>query len=566
MAPNYSRTRGGLTFLLCRFIAYITSTIFVKSFRIQSLRPAVARNVNCMKLDMTDNIIPVQRVQPDKFQSDAILCTDPAILVVAGPGSGKTRVMAGRLANLLQSGTCRAQECLVISFTSSAATNLLTKTKEICNKSGSAASTVGVFCDTFHGFCNTVIKENLPLVMDAKGFYIASDEDQTRIMTDLKTQISGIKPCRAEVKNILKYIRYWKELGLGYLGVRKNSLTSETEKDAYKLYPQYQNKLKSMSALDFGDLLLSTLRLFREHPDVLDTYRSRFRHILVDEFQDVSPAQYDILRMLVLGSTNAKFDMVDGGRGGHAASKSRVVNVFCAGDDDQSIYVYRGAKVELMQRFRFDFPGSRVLKFGVTYRLPHDICVASQSFISTSINRISKPLISSRRPYLPAADSDSSYVKGQEGMSYGQNTIDHYNDYNNIDSDHYNRGNNERNTMDIATSRASIEVRGMHDENDEISWIVSHLRNKINRISSRKDTGINNSLQPPSDHSIVILTRHGMQLARLEEELTKCDVPFLSRTFGFWNQQVLLYSWFLHPDYFYFSVVDFSIMCISGVL
>ena len=326
MAPSARKARTALTFLLCRFIAYITSTIFVESFRIQSLRPAIARNVNSMKLDMTDSSFPVfeyagpRVIQPDIFQKDAILCKDPAILVVAGPGSGKTRVMAARLAYLLKSGTCSAAECLVISFTSSAATNLLDKTKEICNKSGSVASTVGVFCDTFHGFCNTVIKENLHLVMDTKGFYIASDEDQTRIMTDLM-DCNGMVSNRAEVKNILTFIRYWKELGLGYLGVRKNSLNSETERRAYKLYPLYQSKLKSMSALDFGDLLLSTLRLFRQHPEVLDQYRSRFRHVLVDEFQDVSPAQYDILRMLVLGSTSARFDMAGGGAAGHSVEE-----------------------------------------------------------------------------------------------------------------------------------------------------------------------------------------------------------------------------------------------------
>lgn len=107
---------------------------------------------------------------------------------------------------------------------------------------------------------------------------------------------TGLNPLKAEVHNILATIRYWKELGLGYTGVRKNSLSSETEKRAYELYPIYQSKLKVLHKFDFGDLLLYTLRLFKSHPDILDQYRSRFRHVLVDEFQDVSPAQYDILR------------------------------------------------------------------------------------------------------------------------------------------------------------------------------------------------------------------------------------------------------------------------------
>lgn len=311
--------------MFCRFLAYITSTLYVKSFRIQSLRPFTVRNVNSMKSDMTNGYYQKEEVfnpitiQPDNVQRDAILCKDPAILIVAGPGSGKTRVMAARLAYLLISGTCSATECLVISFTSSAATNLLEKTKDICN--GSVASTVGVFCDTFHGFCNTVLKDNLHLLMEPKGFYIASDEDQARIMTDLM-ECNRMPASRAEVKNILNTIRYWKELGLGYLGIRKNSLQSETEKNAYRLFPLYQSKLKSMSALDFGDLLLSTLRIFREHPEVLDQYRKRFRHILVDEFQDVSRAQYDILRMLVMGPTVGRTDMAWQGSGGLTAEEA----------------------------------------------------------------------------------------------------------------------------------------------------------------------------------------------------------------------------------------------------
>ena len=325
-------SKGAIGFLICRFLAYITSTIYVGSFRLQSSRPFSNRNVNSMTLDMSDNFhMTLKRpIKPDVLQLDAIVCKDPAILVVAGPGSGKTRVMASRLAYLLNSNSCKASECLVISFTSSAATNLLDKTKEMCSQFGSEASTVGVFCDTFHGFCNFVIQENVGLLMDDKGFCIASDEDQMKIMTEIM-DCNGMISTRAEVKNILIRIRYWKELGLGYLGVRKNSLYTEEEKMAYKMYPLYQSKLKMMSALDFGDLLLSTLRLFRQNPKVLDRYRSRFKHILVDEFQDVSPAQYDILRMLVMGSTTGRADIAGGGPGGLSAEEGGMddISILC---------------------------------------------------------------------------------------------------------------------------------------------------------------------------------------------------------------------------------------------
>jgi DNA helicase-2/ATP-dependent DNA helicase PcrA len=304
------------TFLLNSFIIHITSTLPAQSFRIQSIRPFVAKNVNSVRLDMTDEFSSLKYsgplvTQPDKFQKDAVICTDHAVMIVAGPGSGKTRVMAARLAHLLQSGNCSPKECLVISFTSSAATNLLEKTKDLLKKSESVATTVGVYCDTFHGFCSTVIKENVDSVMGSKkGFNIASDDEQTKIMTEIM-ELKGLNAPKAEVKNILTQIRYWKECGLGYVGIRKNTLGTHIEKRAYNLYPDYQRKLMSGSFLDFGDLLLSTLRLFRENTEVLDKYRSRFRHVLIDEFQDVSPAQYDILRILVLGSTNAGENKAD---------------------------------------------------------------------------------------------------------------------------------------------------------------------------------------------------------------------------------------------------------------
>jgi DNA helicase-2/ATP-dependent DNA helicase PcrA len=227
-----------------------------------------------MRLDMTDEFSSLKYsgplvTQPDKFQKDAVICTDQAVMIVAGPGSGKTRVMAARLAHLLQSGNCSPKECLVISFTSSAATNLLEKTKDLLKKSESVATTVGVYCDTFHGFCSTVIKENVDSVMGSKkGFNIASDDEQTKIMTEIM-ELKGLNPSKAEVKNILTQIRYWKECGLGYVGIRKNTLGTHVEKRAYDLYPKYQNKLISGSFLDFGDLLLSTLRLFRENTEVI---------------------------------------------------------------------------------------------------------------------------------------------------------------------------------------------------------------------------------------------------------------------------------------------------------
>ena len=111
----------------------------------------------------------------------------------------------------------------------------------------------------------------------------------------------GLQPSHVTATNVLRQIRYWKELGLGYLGVRKSTLKSLTEQRAHGLYLDYQARLQTLNAFDFGDLLLYTLRLFREFPNILEAYRAQYRHILVDEFQDLSPAQYEVLRLLSVG-------------------------------------------------------------------------------------------------------------------------------------------------------------------------------------------------------------------------------------------------------------------------
>ena len=263
------------------------------------------------------------------------------------------------------------------------------------------------------------------------------------------------------------------------------------------------------------------------------------------------------------------------------------MNVFCAGDDDQSIYGYRGAKVELMQRFRFDFPGSKVMKFGVSYRLPDDICKATQSFISTQSNRIPKPLVSGNIPVqVPVQlqsrekEKENYYVNEHGEGPYGQGTIE-----TNVLKTTNSVSNDEYNEVNIVSKRASIEIRSMSEEEDEINWIVSYLQEKMTRMNKNNQNNQNNNrnqdpgstriipngngngneirnqqVQGPSDYSIVILTRYGGQLRLLEEGLKAHKVPFLSRNFGFWNQQVKLF--FLFCIFYFLSCILFFLFCI----
>lgn len=197
-----------------------------------------------------------------------------------------------------------------------------------------------------------------------------------------------------------------------------------------------------------------------------------------------------------------------------AKLNNRIINLFCAGDDDQSIYAYRGAKVELMQRFRFDFPGSRVLKFGISYRLPDTINKATQSFISTSSGRILKPLVSSRLEYgETGGESIITSISGLNRLSDDGTKTD-------LQIDSLSASN-------MPISRASIEVRGMQDEKDEVEWITSYLKSQVKQFSAAGE---------PEDYSIVVLTRHDSKT--FEGKLKSEGIAFSSRNFGFWNQQV----------------------------
>lgn len=317
---------------------------------------------------------------PDQWQHEAVTASERSVLVVAGPGSGKTRVLASRLAWLLLTCACAPRDVLVLSFSKGAALNLRVKAEALLRDS--VASAADVHCDSFHGFCAAVLKKHMHMLADRKEYLIANDDYQRRIMTEVLAG-KGARPVESHVKGVLNQIRLWKELGLGYAGVRKKSLVSAVEVEAYDAYPEYQRKLRSLGCLDPGDLLLQTLRLFRAFPQALAEYRARYSHVLVDEFQDVSAAQYDVLRLLANGCADT--------------ATGRTVRVFCAGDDDQSVYAWRGAQLQLMRRFKYDFADASVIHFDTTYRLPERINAASAALASGLADRIPKTLSSVAR-------------------------------------------------------------------------------------------------------------------------------------------------------------------------
>ena len=203
----------------------------------------------------------------------------------------------------------------------------------------------------------------------------------------------------------------------------------------------------------------------------------------------------------------------------------RTVNVFCAGDDDQSIYGHRGARMEIMQRFRFDFPGSRILKFGISYRLPDAICRATQSFISNSVGRIPKPLVSGHQ----------LNIEGNNMMKYGE-------EGNILDLEVLQKDSSGTFPgMNFGPSKASIQIRSMQNEEEEIEWTVAYLKHKVeqsSRNSKESSQNVPNGMQQHSsaEHSVAILTRFQADLHRLEDLLKRNNIAYSSRNFGFWQQ------------------------------
>ena len=494
----------------------------------------------------------ILRKGPSFQQRDAIVSEVPSVLVVAGPGAGKTRVLSARMAYLLESGKCSPAEILVLSYTNSAAQNIKLRTDRLLGDS--IATTAGATCNTFHGLCSSILRNNIGTMRaDGKDLVIADDSDQMKIMMAL-LESKGLPASHITATNVLRQIRYWKEQGLGYLGVRKQSLTTWTEERAYELYPDYQSKLRSLRAFDFGDLLLYTLRLFRQHPEVLESYRNQYRHILVDEFQDVSPAQYDVLRMLAVGpdatprspssaaaaaaSQDELGPSVDSDKWyanslarehqlmreraslpmrevpGLSAMSSdicgtpvydgRDTHVFCCGDDDQSIYAFRGATVELMRRFKFDFPSAEVMRLDISYRMPQGLGKAADVFVSKLPDRISKSWDNQVISKIWGHDDFSTNAAGASLMDVDEQQ--------------------GRKSPSSSSCGAAVEVRCMRDPAQEVAWVAMHVKRQMEAAGGGGCT----------DYAIAVLARDKHDMVRIREGLQAAGLRYKSRGSGAW--------------------------------
>ncbi len=298
-------------------------------------------------------------------QREAIEAIDGPLLVLAGAGTGKTRVLTTRIAHILAQGRARAHEILAVTFTNKAA-------REMKERVGTLAGPVAEgmpWLGTFHAISTKILRRHAELVGLKSGFTILDTDDQIRLLKQV-LQAQNIDDKRWPARALAHQIDAWKNRGLDFSRVPVGEAADFANGKGAGLYKLYQERLKILNAADFGDLLLESVRLFRENPEVLKLYQERFRYMLVDEYQDTNTAQYLWLRLLAQGRQN----------------------LCCVGDDDQSIYGWRGAEVDNILRFETDFPGAKIIRLERNYRSTGHILGVAAGLISHNEGRLGKTL------------------------------------------------------------------------------------------------------------------------------------------------------------------------------
>ena len=300
----------------------------------------------------------------NEAQRQAVEATEGPVLVLAGAGTGKTRVLTSRLAYLLATGRAGPGQVLAVTFTNKAAREM----------SGRVAALIGHAVDgmwlgTFHAIGARILRRHAELAGLRPNFAIIDSDDQKRLAKAV-IEAAGIDEKRWPGRVLAAILARWKDRGWTPDKVPASEAGDFAHGRALDLYRAYQARLAEIGAADFGDLLLLCLNLFSGHDDVLAGYRRRFRYLLVDEYQDANVAQYLWLRLLAQGRHN----------------------ICCVGDDDQSIYGWRGAEVGNILRFEQDFPGARIVRLEHNYRSTAHILGAASGLIAHNRSRLGKTL------------------------------------------------------------------------------------------------------------------------------------------------------------------------------
>jgi DNA helicase-2/ATP-dependent DNA helicase PcrA len=298
-------------------------------------------------------------------QRDAVMTTEGPLLVLAGAGTGKTRVLTTRVAHILAQRKAWPSQMLVVTFTNKAAREMRERTLRLIGDESEGLRWFG----TFHSVSAQILRRHAELAKLKSGFTVLDTDDQLRLIKQI-LEAEGIDQKRWTPRYLASLIDGWKNRAIWPEKLPPGEARQFAEGKGQKLYQVYQNRLATLNAVDFGDLLLHTIRIFTEHPAVLADYHNKFRYILVDEYQDTNVAQYLWLRLLAQGNNN----------------------ICCVGDDDQSIYGWRGAEVDNILRFEKDFPGAEVIRLEQNYRSTAHILAAASAVIANNSSRLGKTL------------------------------------------------------------------------------------------------------------------------------------------------------------------------------
>jgi len=297
-------------------------------------------------------------------QKEAALTTDGPVLILAGAGTGKTRALTSRLAHILHSHLAFPSQILAVTFTNKAAREMQERVAEMVGR-----AVEGIWLGTFHSIGVRILRRHAELVGLKSNFTILDTDDQLRLMKQV-LEAENLDVKRWPPRNLAACIDRWKDKGMTpdkLSAADAESFANGRGKDLYQLY---QDRLRELNAVDFGDLLLHCLRIFTSETEVLEHYQEQFKYVLVDEYQDTNVVQYLLLRLL--------------------AQKHR--NICCVGDDDQSIYSWRGAEVGNILRFEKDFPGAKIVRLEQNYRSTPQILTAASCLIDKNEDRHGKTL------------------------------------------------------------------------------------------------------------------------------------------------------------------------------
>ncbi|MGO6737232.1 ATP-dependent helicase [Rhizobium ruizarguesonis] len=361
-------------------------------------------------------------------QTEAVETLEGPVLVLAGAGTGKTRVLTTRIAHILNTGRAFPSQILAVTFTNKAAREMKERIALLVGGAVEGMPWLG----TFHSIGVKLLRRHGELVGLRSDFTILDTDDVVRLIKQI-IQAEGLDDKRWPAKQFAGMIDTWKNKGLGPADIPEGDARAFANGRGRDLYFAYQARLTTLNACDFGDLLMHPIAIFRKNPDLLKEYHGRFRYILVDEYQDTNTAQYMWLRLLA------------------QRPKGELQNVCCVGDDDQSIYGWRGAEVDNILRFEKDFPGAKVIKLERNYRSTEHILGAAAHLIAHNEGRLGKTLFTDRSdPDDVKVQVHASWDSEEEARAIGE------------EIEQLQRGKHLLNDMAILV-RASFQMREFED-------------------------------------------------------------------------------------------------------